>query len=513
LISIFWSKLTPSLFSTNADETLDDKYYCEKLFQKIILIVGGFLLPVLFVVLYTIVNDTFIKTCIFLKSVKIKKVLIVLLTGSCLITLIIVFLLEIRKAVGIFAKNCLPLCTTCMWIFIIIPLGVAAPAAVMYMGNSNEDFANFAGIIISFLSLLMMIGVSVAAIFLNYIFAQLELEKKAAFCVKFLRSKLTTIAVRGDESILRLLYDQHQLHHGDNTLAEALEKKEFVYYIDVHEKDPDILHNKILVNKDALRKFQETAEKDNKKLSEVAAAAQKAAEEQNKVVPKNVKFCCDCCYESDEEEQLEPAKIAPPLSAKEIKPEKKLEAEIIREDDKPKANETVDFKCLLDRLKSGYEPKNDDFVSNTYVKPYNIFEGQQVNYYNAEFSISNNANPGMRKQITYEQYIDIIEDRKVSTEKLLELLLVQDQCAQRYYDQVFKIYAKGPIQEAQCLWMTQSDFIDFCLASGIIDTYSLTDEEIEEESKIYYNIFSNQTWLHKKSVFFILETDILVDNG
>ena len=220
-----------------------------------------------------------------------------LLAGFISITLMFVFLLEIRKRVGIYAKNCLPLCTDCIWFFVILPLAVGAPAAVVYLGNSTANYRYLSGMIISFVSILLMVGVSVGSIVLNYVFKQMEQENKAKDCVAYMGKQLTKIAVRGGEDVLRTVYDQHQLN-GENVVSEMLMKGSLVFWWEVHRKDPDIRHNRVLIYSEQYRELRDIEEKTNRKANDIPVERIEKKEEK-----KDVKLCCTFCYESDEEEE------------------------------------------------------------------------------------------------------------------------------------------------------------------------------------------------------------------
>lgn len=149
--------------------------------------------------------------------------------GIIIITLLFSFLLELRQKMGIYSINCLPACTSCIWVFIILPLGVGAPAAIVYLGNSSTDYSTLSTYIIGFVALLIMIGVSVGAIALNYIFKAIEIERKTKFVVRYMIHQLYLIAVKASEELLRQIYDQYLLN-GENILNEALSKGEVVYW-------------------------------------------------------------------------------------------------------------------------------------------------------------------------------------------------------------------------------------------------------------------------------------------
>lgn len=279
--------------------------------------------------------------------------------GIIIITLLFSFLLELRQKMGIYSINCLPACTSCIWVFIILPLGVGAPAAIVYLGNSSTDYSTLSTYIIGFVALLIMIGVSVGAIALNYIFKAIEIERKTKFVVRYMIHQLYLIAVKASEELLRQIYDQYLLN-GENILNEALSKGEVVYWWPIPPKERDLFHNRILLDAEQIKNLKTLAE--TKKLSEIPVSK---PEEKNEV-KKKVKFCCQCCYDSDDEEEksLEP-------NEEPVVPE----AQIIREENKPK--EVIDFRLLIDRIRNtNQEPET--YVGGLYVQPYNAIAASNL---------------------------------------------------------------------------------------------------------------------------------------
>ena len=126
------------------------------------------------------------------------------------------------------------------------------------------------------------------------------------------------------------------------------------------QKERDLFHNRILLDAEQIKNLKTLAE--TKKLSEIPVSK---PEEKNEV-KKKVKFCCQCCYDSDDEEEksLEP-------NEEPVVPE----AQIIREENKPK--EVIDFRLLIDRIRNtNQEPET--YVGGLYVQPYNAIAASNL---------------------------------------------------------------------------------------------------------------------------------------
>ncbi len=281
-----------------------------------------------------------------------------MLVGVLFVSIVFVFLLEVRKHLGVYSRNCLPLCTSCIWLFLVLPLGVGAPAAIVYLGDSTENFRYLSGIIISFISVVLMVGVSIGSIVLSYIFKQMELEQRAMYCVKYMKAQLTRIAVRSNEGLLRVMFDQYLLN-GDQVLTETLLKKAFAFWWPVQETDPDILHNKVLIEADRFKALEEKAMRLGKKQNEIAV---EKVESKKDEVKKDRRLCCYCCYEDDEESgSVRPA-------------DKRVNnPELIRPADPNAFENPVDFKYMLARLRQGGNlDDNGRIFGEVYVEPYNV---------------------------------------------------------------------------------------------------------------------------------------------
>ena len=85
-------------------------------------------------------------------------------------TILFLFIVEVKKKLGIYAQNCLPLTICCFWLFIFFPFLVILPAAIVYLADDNQGYANIIGTAIAGLAILFMIGVSIGAIVLNEVF-------------------------------------------------------------------------------------------------------------------------------------------------------------------------------------------------------------------------------------------------------------------------------------------------------------------------------------------------------
>lgn len=296
-----------------------------------------------------------------------------MLVGSLLISLLFVFFLEVRKRIGVYSRNCLPLCTTCLWISIILPLGVGAPVAVVYLGNTSDDFRYLSGVIISFASVLLMIGVSIGSIVLSYVFKQMELESRATYCVKYMKAQLSKIAVRANEDLLRILFDQHQLN-GEQILTETLLRKIFAFWWPVQDSDPDIYHNKVLIESERFKALEEQMVTQGKQ--KIDFSAEKSGDEKEPEPKRKSRFCCFCCYDSDDEDSAAvsgstTSPMSPPHGGR--RRQSRALAELIKRP-APVSSSIIDFKYVLARLgRGGDDPvgDNNSLFGSVYVEPYN----------------------------------------------------------------------------------------------------------------------------------------------
>ncbi len=305
-----------------------------------------------------------------------------MLVGSVVISGLVVILIEIRRRVGVYAKNCLPLCTSCMWITVFLPLMVGAPVIIVYLGTSGTNYQEIASAFIGILSVDLMLGVTVSAIAVNYVFKQMDVERKAKFCVRYMRGMLSKIAVRSGEDMLRLLYDQYQLH-GEDVLTETLKKGLVVFWWPVPDRDPDTRHNRILIDAAQYKKLKEIAEKTNRRAKDIPV--DKPEEKKEPQRAKEYRIFCACCYESDGEDDDPNAG-----AGIEQRDEEAARAQVVRSDqilagenvgEQPEGEENlIDFQVVLDRLKQQNESGNtvannrgdpDDYMSGLYIQPYN----------------------------------------------------------------------------------------------------------------------------------------------
>lgn len=380
--------------------------------------------------------------------------------GFVFVSLFFVFMLELRKKLGVYAKNFIPLCTIFLWLFIVTPLLVGTPIVIVYLDDSVNSYKYISGSVLGFVSVMLMVGISIGAIVINYVFRQIEAENRANFCIEYLKGELTKVAVRSDAKILRILYEQY-LASVEN-FTEVLAKGLYVNYWSVSENDPDVFHNKVLVTKEEFEQLEQLIkDTDTKEKSVPIEKVEKAMPKKK----KQKKLCCSWCYESDDEEK----EIA--------EEEEKIDSSIIRES----KDDVVDFGELLRRINGEEEQRN--FASGAYVKPFN------------SISLLNPAEAIEKKEakIPYEQFLEIIEGSNVDNRKLLKLLVRNDNCRRRYFDQVFRYFAKGSLAEYPYIWMKKMDFISFCKKSEIIDTSSLTESEIAHEIQKFSLLFTSLT--------------------
>ena len=360
---------------------MDLRYKYEFMWQKITILVGIIILPLAFICLYFLIDNKNLKICIYIITV----VSMTMIIGTLFISFLFIFLLELRKKLGIYANNFLPMCTTFFWFFILVPLLVATPIAVVYLDDTNDNFKYLSGGIVGFISVMLMIGISIGAIIINYVFKQMEAEDRANFVTEYVAKKLTKIAVRSRFCTLRLLYEEFLIN--EEKFTTALYKKQCMNYWAIPEMDPDIYHNKALVTKDEYEQLSKHIEGNT--LNPKDVKIEKIEDKKSKVVKK--KLCCACCYESDDEDDY-------------THEEEKSECSIIREE----KDDFVDFHKLISNIN---EDEDESLITKKYIKPFNAvvspFENSEVK----------------EKKIPYEQFLEIVENSKVNNRKLVNLLI------------------------------------------------------------------------------------------
>ncbi len=85
-----------------------------------------------------------------------------------------------------------------------------------------------------------------------------------------------------------------------------------------------------------------------------------------------------------------------------------------------------------------------------------------------------------------------MENRNLNSAKLLEVLRTQEGCLRRFYDQVFREFARGEAG-GDGLWMSAEDFLAFCSRADVVNSHLLADPEAEKAAEECAAIFSAVT--------------------
>ena len=130
--------------------------------------------------------------------------------------------LAVKRKLGPFAKNGLPLCLGALWAFVLLPFCAALPFAVLMAGLNNGG--TVAMVTVQILVALLVLGTSILSVLLNHVFRRIELEHKAKLAVLRLRHSLRARAVHAEQLPLRMVVDL-LLFKGKDVLAQRLLKE------------------------------------------------------------------------------------------------------------------------------------------------------------------------------------------------------------------------------------------------------------------------------------------------
>ena len=379
--------------------------------------------------------------------------------GGAFTAVFFIFMLEIKKKIGIYGHNCFPITLALLWLFIFYPFLVLLPAAVVMYGDDRDTFQQILGTAMAILSILVMTGVSLGAILLNEVFKRIEYEKKAKWCVNYILAKvLKPKAVKGTRNIIRSVFDQ-TLTLGKEMVKDVLIQELYFSWWAIPDRDPDIRYSKVLIRKNQKNKLLAMQEKKENKRKELGVGdldEESGDENEDRENNRPIKYrlCCLYCYESDESDA-----DADEESESDI--EENYE-DIIREPNmemkQEAAFELIDFGLILQNAvenRGNIVGGNDRGKENPYMKyvdPFNIFEGENVEEFKYE-------GIGAEEDIDYDAYLDVVEGREVDSDTLMEYIKHKKPCRTRFIDMIFKRFAHGEITaQHPYYWMTHSDF-------------------------------------------------------
>ncbi len=225
-------------------------------------------------------------------------------------------LLEVKKRCGPYAKTGVPAFVAAEWILVLLPFCVGLPSAVVFASDDSTVKERVISSAIGYMIFMLVLIATLLSFVLNHVFKRLEYEKRARHCVNELKRELREKAVRSENAVLRVLFDNFQLF-GKESLHDRLKKRIIAFYWDVAEKDPDPRFSKILVQRKTFQELEKQSQKEREKadyselLHERKKQEQREAEQRRREreeLKARRKPCarryCSCCYEVDGEDEL-----------------------------------------------------------------------------------------------------------------------------------------------------------------------------------------------------------------
>ena len=200
---------------------------------------------------------------IFRNDSKYLSWFVIALIGIESTTVLLLFLLEVKKRIKVFALSSIPILSLWFWIFVYVPFFVILPGALIIWGDTNSGLVNIISTGTAFLWFLTMGAVTVFSIVLNEVFKRIEYEKRAKFCTTYMKAELDDIYVKSEIMLLRIIYDQNQLNRkSEQDIRADLLGGNFVYFWEIDKDDPkDLKYSKRLVYEQMLAKLNKLREK------------------------------------------------------------------------------------------------------------------------------------------------------------------------------------------------------------------------------------------------------------
>ena len=188
---------------------------------------------------------------------------VIALIGIESTTVLLLFLLEVKKRIKVFALASIPILSLCFWVFVNIPFFVILPGALIIWGNTDAGLVKIISTGTAFLWFLTMGAVTVFSIVLNEVFKRIEYEKRAKFWTTYMKAELDDIHVKSEIMLLRIIYDQNQLNKkSEQDIRTDLLGGNFVYFWEIDKDDPkDLKYSKRLIYEQMLTKLNKLREK------------------------------------------------------------------------------------------------------------------------------------------------------------------------------------------------------------------------------------------------------------
>ena len=114
---------------------------------------------------------------IFRNDSKYLSWFVIALIGIESTTVLLLFLLEVKKRIKVFALSSIPILSLWFWIFVYVPFFVILPGALIIWGDTNSGLVNIISTGTAFLWFLTMGAVTVFSIVLNEVFKRIEIRK------------------------------------------------------------------------------------------------------------------------------------------------------------------------------------------------------------------------------------------------------------------------------------------------------------------------------------------------
>lgn len=124
--------------------------------------------------------------------------------ASIVVGLITLLAIEVKKKLGPYSRNGLPLCLSLVWILFTLPIFALLPSLAYLMPGSlkSEEVLGTGSILL--LMLILLIGTTILSFVLNKVFRKIQRELKIKLVTNELKKDLGELAVKGEIAPLRL---------------------------------------------------------------------------------------------------------------------------------------------------------------------------------------------------------------------------------------------------------------------------------------------------------------------
>ncbi|CAG9326606.1 unnamed protein product [Blepharisma stoltei] len=184
-----------------------------------------------------------------------KNIFSTLCVGISVLSIMFTAFIQIKKVLNSYGRIGISILTSLCWLFVIIPLACILPCALA-LYTSDSGLSTTINTALAITGFICIIGVSAASVIFNMVLKRMEEEKRAKYCVEKLRIGLRKIAVRGNENILRLIYERCK-STGLGELLKDLVDGAIFFWLSVREDDPDLRVDKFIVKSEMMGKLKE----------------------------------------------------------------------------------------------------------------------------------------------------------------------------------------------------------------------------------------------------------------